>query len=159
MQTRHPLYLLIQRMLPCLVAFSAVLLVSCYPYPEGQPKHKSTPAVAKPPVAKTEADKLKEQDRIAKEKKAKDELKKTAAEKEKNEPDPDQTAGITEPPDKKPEPVKRAEYEVARKVPGKEGFVLSPYNKKLIDVRGFKSGDLVRDPTYDPAEKKYFRVP
>ncbi len=48
---------------------------------------------------------------------------------------------------------------VARKVPGRDGFVFSPYNNKMIDVKGFPKGTKVLDPHYDPSEKKYFRVP
>ena len=35
--------------------------------------------------------------------------------------------------------------------PGKEGFVFSPYNKKVVDVRGIPSGTLVADPMF-PAQ-------
>ena len=55
--------------------------------------------------------------------------------------------------------VKKPEYSYASKVPGKEGFVFSPYNNKVVDVRDIPSGTLVQDPTYPAAEKKYFRVP
>ncbi|WP_379713743.1 hypothetical protein [Haloferula chungangensis] len=48
---------------------------------------------------------------------------------------------------------------VARKVPGREGFVFSPYNNKMIDVKGFPKGTKVRDPQYDASENKFFRVP
>lgn len=44
-------------------------------------------------------------------------------------------------------------------VPGKEGLVFSPYNNKLIDVRGMAPGRLVADPTYPMSERKFFRVP
>jgi hypothetical protein len=44
-------------------------------------------------------------------------------------------------------------------VPGKPGFVFSPYNNKVIDVQGFRSGALVADPTYPMSERKFFRVP
>lgn len=161
MQIRHSIRTLIQRLFPCMVALSAVLLGACHPYPEKHPTgRKPNPGATKPVIVKTEADLLKEKDKLAKEnaKKAAEELKKAEAEKAKNKPTNIGESEKTEP-EIKPEPPKRAEYEVAKKAPGKEGFVLSPYNKKLIDVRGFKSGDLVRDPTYDPAEKKYFRVP
>jgi len=56
-------------------------------------------------------------------------------------------------------PEKRPEYPVANKAPGKEGFVLSPYNNKIVDVRDIPSGTLVQDPTYTGAGKGYFRVP
>ena len=51
------------------------------------------------------------------------------------------------------------DYPFANKVPGKEGFVFSPYNNKVVDVRGIPTGTLVADPTYAASEKKYFRVP
>ncbi|MDH4444620.1 MAG: hypothetical protein QE267_05780 [Akkermansiaceae bacterium] len=60
---------------------------------------------------------------------------------------------------KPPAPEKRPEYAVANKVPGKEGFVFSPYNNKVVDVRDIPSGTLVQDPTYTGAGKGYFRVP
>lgn len=47
----------------------------------------------------------------------------------------------------------------AMAVPGKPGFVFSPYNNKVIDVQGFNSGALVADPTYPMSERKFFRVP
>ncbi len=53
----------------------------------------------------------------------------------------------------------KKEYPYATKVPGKDGFVLSPYNTKVIDVRDIPSGTLVQDPNYPAAEKKYFRIP
>lgn len=52
-----------------------------------------------------------------------------------------------------------SDYPFANKVPGKQGFVFSPYNKQVIDVRDIPSGTLVQDPTYPASEKKYFRVP
>ena len=48
---------------------------------------------------------------------------------------------------------------VARRVPGRDGFVFSPFNNKLVDVAGFPSGALVADPHYPASEKKYFKVP
>jgi hypothetical protein len=163
MHTRHFYHTLIQRVLPCLVAFATVLVVSCYPYPEKGPNPRGPkPVTVKPTPEKTEAEKLKEKEQLAKDKKAKEEKKKAEEEKKAKEGKQPPTIGENE--NKEPEkpPVvieKRAEYEVAKKAPGREGFVLSPYNKKLVDVRGFKSGDLVADPTYDKSEKKYFRVP
>jgi hypothetical protein len=50
-------------------------------------------------------------------------------------------------------------YPVATPIQDKPGFVLSPYNQHPVDVRDLPSGTLVMDPTYPPAEKKYFRVP
>ncbi len=57
------------------------------------------------------------------------------------------------------EPTQRSDYPFATPVPGKDGFVFSPYNNKVVDVRDIPSGTLVQDPTYPPADKKYFRVP
>lgn len=47
----------------------------------------------------------------------------------------------------------------ASQVPGKAGFVFSPFNNKIVDVQGVPPGTLVMDPTYPSAEKKMFRVP
>jgi hypothetical protein len=48
---------------------------------------------------------------------------------------------------------------VAAQLPDRPGFVLSPFNNKLIDVRGLAPGTLVRDPTYPAEERRFFRVP
>lgn len=50
-------------------------------------------------------------------------------------------------------------YPQATPVPDQLGFVYSPYNHQIIDVRDIPSGTLVADPTYPMSEKKYFRVP
>lgn len=50
-------------------------------------------------------------------------------------------------------------YPTASQVPGKAGFVFSPFNNKVIDVGGVPSGTLVMDPTFPSAEQKMFRVP
>lgn len=69
------------------------------------------------------------------------------------EPSPDK---IVDPP---VPPPASGEYPVARKVPGREGMVFSPYNNRLLSVEGLASGILVSDPQYPAAEKRYFRVP
>ncbi len=56
-------------------------------------------------------------------------------------------------------PAKKFTYPVAFAVPGRDDVVLSPFNQKLVDVAGFKSGALVADPHYPLSEKKFFRVP
>lgn len=56
------------------------------------------------------------------------------------------------------DPVKPA-VPVAKPVPDKLGFVISPYNGKWIDVRGVAPGELMLDPHFPVEEKKYFRVP
>ena len=57
------------------------------------------------------------------------------------------------------EPLKKEEYPSAIVVPQQAGFVYSPYNQKVIDVRGMPPGTLVADPTFPSEEKKYFRTP
>ncbi len=48
---------------------------------------------------------------------------------------------------------------VAKPVPDKPGFVISPYNGKWIDVTGVAPGELMLDPHFPADDKKYFRVP
>ena len=67
-------------------------------------------------------------------------------------------------PEPQPEPIppskpRSGPRPIAIAVPGKPGFVFSPYNNKVIDVQGFHSGALVADPTYPMSERKFFRVP
>ena len=149
------------------------LLASCYPYDEGanrkKTKKSSPNATAPAAPTKTEAE-LK-----AEEQKLKENQKKQAAT-ETTSADGTSTTGTdttessikptdkpatssTSPAEKPATSVKKPEYSYASKVPGKEGFVFSPYNNKVVDVRDIPSGTLVQDPTYPAAEKKYFRVP
>lgn len=46
-----------------------------------------------------------------------------------------------------------------RPVPGKPGFIFSPYDNKIIDVTEFKPGDIVADPTAPAGEVRYIKVP
>ena len=50
-------------------------------------------------------------------------------------------------------------HPLAEALPGKPGFVISPFNNKIVDVTGIPPGTLVADPTRPPEEKAYFRVP
>ena len=50
-------------------------------------------------------------------------------------------------------------YPTAKKIAGREGYVISPFNQQVVDVVGMKSGILVSDPRYAAAEKKFFYVP
>ena len=50
-------------------------------------------------------------------------------------------------------------YPTAKKIPGREGMVYSPFNRQMVDVAGLKSGTLVSDPRFSAAEKKFFYVP
>lgn len=150
---------------PVLVCLS---LASCYPYNEHQGKKTTKPAEK----VKTPEEIAKEKEAEAK-KKAEEELKKKQAEQGLTAPAPEAggtgvaggTTG-TAPTggSKPPEPPKKTDYPFAQKVPGKEGFVFSPYNNKVIDAhdeRGnpIPSGTLVADPTFPESEKKFFRVP
>ena len=139
------------KLLPYLVTLSSVLLVSCYPLPEERHAHPNRPADQSVTAPNQQA--IQEQ---------RDRMKERAE----NPTDvgnntirsnPDQTAASNTPA-KPPEP-KRTDYSFANPVPGKEGFVFSPYNNKVIDVRDMPTGTLVQDPTYPAAEKKFFRVP
>lgn len=63
------------------------------------------------------------------------------------------------PPAPASEPTSPAGFPVAKPVPGKEGYVFSPFNNSLIDVKGLMSGTLVSDPRFQLSERKFFRVP
>lgn len=141
--------------LPALIVCSCcALLSSCTPYNENQDK-KPTQKPAPKTVTSPEQQKIKEQRDALKEKQAtqkQDEVKTT----------PEVTGPPTTPGSLPPTPPveeKRQEYKFANKVPGKDGFVFSPYNNKIVDVTGIPSGTLVQDPTYTGAGKGYFRVP
>lgn len=71
-----------------------------------------------------------------------------------------------DPPSREPVAVEPAASEVvkpavpvAKAVPDKPGFVISPYNGKWIDVTGVAPGELMLDPHFPAGEKKHFRVP
>jgi hypothetical protein len=50
-------------------------------------------------------------------------------------------------------------YPTATPVPDKPGFVFSPYNQNVVDVRDIPSGTLIADPHFPANEKKYLRAP
>jgi hypothetical protein len=146
------------RILTGLAAIVCISLASCHPYNENQGKKKPTKGTEKK-VTPEEQAKLKEQEA---KKKAEDEMKKKAA--EGAQTTPTETPGGTAPTTPggiapTPPAEQKRDFAFANKVPGKEGFVFSPYNNKVVDVRDIPSGTLVQDPTYPAAEKKYFRVP
>ncbi len=138
-----------------LAAIVCMSMASCYPYVENPRKRNTRKA---PPKTEQTAEQIK-QKRIADEKKkaAEEAMKKTDT----TSNAPTENPGTVNPPTESPKPTeqKRSDYAFANKVPGKEGFVFSPYNNKVVDVRDIPSGTLVQDPTYPAAEKKYFRVP
>lgn len=124
---------------------------SCYQVPD-KPRGPKPPIQGET-VTSEDQQKIQEQrDRM----KEKEEKEKTEATTDVPKEKPENTTTTSN-----PEPVEkpRSDYAFANPVPGKEGFVFSPYNNKLIDVRGIASGTLVQDPTYPASEKKYFRVP
>ncbi len=127
---------------------------SCYPLPD-KPR-KPAPPKKDQTITSVEQQKIQAQrelkEKEEKEKKEKEEMLTEVPDKPVEKRGEEKTL-----PDKPVE--KRGEYAFANPVPGKEGFVFSPYNNKLVDVRDIPSGTLVQDPTYPAAEKKYFRVP
>lgn len=144
------------RFLTGLTALGCVLLASCTPYNE-HPNKKPTQKAAQKSATTAEQQKIQEQRDLMKQKEelTKKEALATAAP---ETPATTETTPTTETP-KPPVEEKRTDYKFANKVPGKDGFVFSPYNNKVVDVRDIPSGTLVQDPTYTGAGKGYFRVP
>ncbi len=156
-----------------LVLLGSVFLASCYPIdgykgPNWLSKRDKKPAEKKmPEKTMTEAEKaeqLKEQERRKREK-ATAERRRKAAENAPDLPDVSPDPGSVDPgasPDATtptPPAREKTSYPTATKVPGQDGYVLSPFNNKKIDVRDMASGTLVQDPTYTGNGKGYFRVP
>jgi len=136
------------KILPILPLVGCFAFVSCYPIPD-KPRNEGPPQKDET-VSSQDQQKIQEQrDRM----KEKQEQEEQTVDVPKEKPD----SGTTTKPDK-PDSGPR-DYAFANPVPGKEGFVFSPYNNKLVDVRDIPSGTLVQDPTYPASEKKYFRVP
>jgi hypothetical protein len=48
---------------------------------------------------------------------------------------------------------------VAQPVPGKEGFIFSPYDNKVIDVTGLDPGEVIREPGSPPNDPRYIKLP
>jgi hypothetical protein len=44
-------------------------------------------------------------------------------------------------------------------VPGRDGYVFSPYGNRVVDCQGLASGTLVYDPYYMEEPRRKFRVP
>jgi hypothetical protein len=148
---RTPIIAMKSKFLLSMPLVGCLAFVSCYPLPDKQTG--ATPPKNDQTVTSADQQKIQEQrDRMKETEEKKTELTTTDAPKEKPE-----GAAISPPPEKPVE--KRGDYAFANPVPGKEGFVFSPYNQKLVDVRDIPSGTLVQDPTYPASEKKYFRVP
>lgn len=136
------------------VAALCVLLASCYPVDENPQRKKANQANQKPTT-----EQVKQQQDLAAKKKQEEELKKTQETTTGNVTETPRETAPTQQTTTPQVEQKRVDYAFANKVPGKEGFVFSPYNNKVVDVRDIPSGTLVQDPTYPASEKKYFRVP
>lgn len=137
-------------------ALIAVLATSCTPWPE--PGRRQAQRGQKP----SETLSSEEQQRLQLQRELKqkeDELKQKQQQLPTNPEQPTNPDQINPTTDTPARTTTKKEYPSANPVPGKPGFVFSPYNNKLVDVNGIPSGQLVQDPTYPPAEKKYFRVP
>lgn len=135
-----------------LFVFGCLALSSCYQI-QDKPRIsvKPRPPVEKETVTSQDQQKIQRQRERAKE-------RETARKEEVTEK---KEVPVNEPTSTPPKPAepKKKEYSFANPVEGKTGFVYSPYNQKVVDVRDIPSGTLVQDPTYPASEKKYFRVP
>jgi hypothetical protein len=132
-----------------LIPVGISLLASCYPIPDGPQGNRQGTQQAEQTISSEEQQKIQEQ---------RDRMREEAERREQQQQAEQRNDRPTSPPPP-PEPRPRSDYPFATPVPGKEGFVFSPYNNKVVDVRDIPSGTLVQDPTYPPADKKYFRVP
>jgi len=132
-----------------LIPAGITLLASCYPLPDAPPSSAAAPQ-SEQSLSSEEQLKIQEQ---------RDRMREEAERLEKQQQQAGRSTERLETPPPTPEPTRRSDYPFATPVPGKEGFVFSPYNNKVVDVRDIPSGTLVQDPTYPPADKKYFRVP
>lgn len=141
------------RFLTASAALGGILLASCYPYDENA-NRKPAQGPAQKNVSSAEQQKIKEQREKLK---AESDLKRKVNTSETSDTTPETTPSGSE--TTKPPVEEKRDYAVANKVPGKDGYVFSPYNNKLVDVRDIPSGTLVQDPTYTGAGKGYFRVP
>jgi hypothetical protein len=142
-------------------ALACAVLASCYPYDESRDRRPQRKPIQKS-VSSQEQQKIQAQ---------REQLKQTETlpmQPQATPPVQPPVTGSTTPPPTQPTPPptpkppveeKRPDYAIANKVPGKDGFVFSPYNNKIVDVRDIPSGTLVQDPTYTGAGKGYFRVP
>lgn len=122
--------------------------VSCYPIADDPRGPRGPRPDPNPTVASQDQQKIEEQRELMKER------QRRQAELAAQPEEPTQETTV-----EKPKKTTTSDYAFANPVPGKEGFVFSPYNNKLVDVRDIPSGTLVQDPTYPASEKKYFRVP
>ncbi len=140
------------RIISGFAAIVCISLAACHPYDESKKKPVKGPDKTAPT-----ADELKKKQEEETKKKQEEELKKSQEPSTGTTTNPNGSNPTGDLPKPPVEP--KRDYAFAQKVPGKDGFVFSPYNNKVVDVRDIPSGTLVQDPTYPAAEKKYFRVP
>ncbi len=147
------------RFLPCLVALASVPLVACYPYPEDppyQPRPAARPQAHQVPVTGVaQPTPLASVPVPAKPASAPTVQHETPNTSPPSVPPPPPKPLVKDPAPASPKP----DLPTAAKAPGKDGYVLSPYNQKLILVRGIPSGTVVPDPATPASDRKYFRVP
>jgi hypothetical protein len=141
------------------------IVTSCVPYDEYgrriDTKKKPNRDLVKtdPKLREIEA---KREELRKKEEQRRKELGLDAAENKPTESKPTTTDTREEAPPTMPKPPTTGpkNYPTAAPVPGKPGYVFSPYNNKVVDVREVGgSGKLVGDPNFPREEKKYFYIP
>jgi hypothetical protein len=138
------------RLLLTLPLIGSFAFVSCFPIPNDRPKKKPDQDTT---ITSEEQQKIEEQREL---------MKQRELEKQQQLANQQTTTSGTQTQNtvvETPTQTKTSDYPFANPVPGKLGFVFSPYNNKLVDVRDIPSGTLVQDPTFPETEKKYFRVP
>lgn len=140
----------------------AIALASCSPYqappiPPGPLDPGLNPVQNAESVVttKTEEAKRKAAKEIARKKKA----ARNAAEEKVKSVDDSLNATVKKVTPKPVAKPKVPSFPVAKKVPGREGFVYSPYDNTVIDVRTVPAGKLVKNPKDASGAKRYFRVP
>lgn len=155
------------RFLSGIATLATAMLVSCYPYPE-EPYFRGPPPQPGIGIGQTGPSPNQQQQEVIRQQELARQQPEAPRRPERREdpPPPRETRPTPPTPPTQPTPPpppprqpERIDYPVASPVVGKEGFVLSPYNNKQIDVRGIDAGKLVRDPTYPEEERKFFRVP
>ena len=74
-------------------------------------------------------------------------------------PKPTPVVASPELPPKPPQPVPCNVLPYAEPVPGREGFVFSPYHNKVVECKGLKRGTKVFDPYDTTQPRRVFLVP
>lgn len=140
-------------------AAAACLLASCYPYPEKPiPELGDRPTPSRQQsVTDPEQQRIQQQrERAQREQAQREQTQREQTERQQATTRPQRDSPPPPPPTA---PTRRPDFPYASPVHGKPGFVLSPYNNIMVDVRDIASGVLVQDPTYPDDETKRFRVP